>query len=185
MYVSVRRHLVKPCLTFCVCVRVRVHVCVRVCLCVRVCVCVCVCACVCACVCVCVRVCVSVSVSTPCLVWLGLFFDTGPMLLTFVALGRFLEHKAKGRTSSALTHLMSMQPPEAILVTRTETGAYPYVFCGTGAYLIAMPVCALWFSCDVECVDAPHVCVRVVIVCWLRVDSRVPVYSCVCVCARV
>lgn len=40
---------------------------------------------------------------------LVVFFDTGPMLLTFVTLGRFLEHKAKASTSGALIKLMSLQ----------------------------------------------------------------------------
>ncbi|KAI0225129.1 Cu(2+)-transporting P-type ATPase [Massospora cicadina] len=39
------------------------------------------------------------------------FFETSATLITFVTLGRYLENRAKAKTSSALSKLMSLTPP--------------------------------------------------------------------------
>jgi len=42
-------------------------------------------------------------------------FDTSTMLITFISLGRFLENRAKGQTSKALSRLMSLAPSMATI----------------------------------------------------------------------
>jgi Cu+-exporting ATPase len=45
----------------------------------------------------------------------GTVFDTSSMLITFVCLGRYLENRAKGQTSKALSQLMSLAPSMATI----------------------------------------------------------------------
>lgn len=44
-----------------------------------------------------------------------LFFETAVMLATFLTLGRYLEARAKGKTSDAIKKLMGLQPKTAII----------------------------------------------------------------------
>ncbi len=44
-------------------------------------------------------------------------FDTSSMLITLISLGRFLENRAKGQTSKALSRLMSLAPSMATIYT--------------------------------------------------------------------
>ncbi|KAF8932433.1 hypothetical protein BGZ52_010217 [Haplosporangium bisporale] len=53
----------------------------------------------------------------------SVFFDTSAMLLSFVAIGRYLENKAKGQTSAALSKLLSLTPATCtIYVLDSVTG---------------------------------------------------------------
>jgi len=46
-------------------------------------------------------------------------FDTSTMLITFICFGRFLENRAKGQTSKALSRLMGLAPHSATIYTDT------------------------------------------------------------------
>ncbi|KAI5458021.1 E1-E2 ATPase-domain-containing protein [Mariannaea sp. PMI_226] len=46
-------------------------------------------------------------------------FDTSTMLITFITLGRYLENRAKGQTSRALSRLMSLAPSMASIYADT------------------------------------------------------------------
>lgn len=48
------------------------------------------------------------------------FFDTSTMLIMFVSMGRYIENLAKGKTSAALTDLMSLTPSSATIFLDTS-----------------------------------------------------------------
>ena len=50
------------------------------------------------------------------------FFETAAMLITFIILGKYLEASAKGKTSAAITKLLTLTPASAVLVTLGKTG---------------------------------------------------------------
>jgi len=53
---------------------------------------------------------------------LGLYFESAAMILTLVTLGKYLETRAKGKTSQAITRLMDLAPKTArVLRDGTET----------------------------------------------------------------
>lgn len=54
-----------------------------------------------------------------------LYFETAAFLITFVILGKYLEAKAKGRTSEAIKKLMGLQPKTARVVRNGKTVDIP------------------------------------------------------------
>lgn len=50
------------------------------------------------------------------------FFETSATLICFVSWGRYLENSAKGKTTSALSKLISLAPSHAYIVTSDHDG---------------------------------------------------------------
>ena len=50
------------------------------------------------------------------------FFETSGLLITFILLGKFLEARAKSRTSAAIVKLLNLAPPTAVLVRPAAGG---------------------------------------------------------------
>ncbi|KNC83138.1 hypothetical protein SARC_04589, partial [Sphaeroforma arctica JP610] len=50
------------------------------------------------------------------------FFDASAMIITFISLGKYLEHLTKGKTTMALTTLIDLQAKHAVLVEGFDAG---------------------------------------------------------------
>ena len=48
--------------------------------------------------------------------WSRTYFETSPMLITFVLFGKYLESLAKGKTSDAIKKLVELTPSTALLL---------------------------------------------------------------------
>jgi Cu+-exporting ATPase len=68
-----------------------------------------------------------------------LFYDTAVLLAAFLTLGRWLEGRARGRTSEALRALADLQPPQALLLRGGRTEAVPAAAVVPGDRLVVRP----------------------------------------------
>lgn len=68
-----------------------------------------------------------------------LYFETAAFLITFVILGKWLEAKAKGRTSDAIKKLMGLQPKTARLIRSGQEVDVPIEDVVTGDIVIVRP----------------------------------------------
>lgn len=55
-----------------------------------------------------------------------LYYEASTMIIAFVLLGKLLEERAKGKSSSAIRNLMGLQPNVATVVQRSEDGTLLY-----------------------------------------------------------
>lgn len=66
----------------------------------------------------------------------ALYFESAAMILALITLGKFLEARAKSRTSDALTALMQLAPPTALVERHGVQGEIPLEEVVTGDILI-------------------------------------------------
>ena len=70
---------------------------------------------------------------------LGLYFDTSAMIITLILLGRFLEARARGRTSEAIKKLIGMQPKTALVIRNGEEREIPAEDVQVGDFILIRP----------------------------------------------
>jgi len=68
-----------------------------------------------------------------------LYFETAAFLITFVVLGKWLEAKAKGRTSDAIRKLMGLQPKTARVIRQGKTVDIPIDDVAHGDIILVRP----------------------------------------------
>ena len=68
-----------------------------------------------------------------------MFYDTAIMLASFLILGRYLEARAKGRTSAAIRALMGLRPKTALVVTGEGEREVPIEDVGVGDMIRVKP----------------------------------------------
>lgn len=67
------------------------------------------------------------------------YYDTAAVILTLITLGRFLEARAKGRTSAAIRKLMQLTPPEASVMRDGEEVKVPVEQIEVGELVVVRP----------------------------------------------
>jgi Cu+-exporting ATPase len=67
------------------------------------------------------------------------YFDTSAVIITLVLLGKFLEAKAKGRTSDAIRRLLSLQPPDATVLRNEQEMQIPVEEVQVGDLILVRP----------------------------------------------
>ena len=67
------------------------------------------------------------------------YFESAVIIITLILLGRFLEEKAKGKTSSAIKKLMGLKPKEVTVIRNGEETVIPYDEIALGEMIILKP----------------------------------------------
>jgi len=70
---------------------------------------------------------------------LSLYFDTSAMIIALILLGRFLEARAKGQTSTAIKKLIGLQPKTALIIKEGKEKEIPVEDVEVGDIILVKP----------------------------------------------
>lgn len=86
---------------------------------------------------------------------MSLYFETAAAIITLILLGRYLEARARGRTSAAIEKLLGLAPKKAILVR--DDGSEAEVAGDPGAYILAFSIWDMPEVLDLACDSAVYI----------------------------
>lgn len=69
----------------------------------------------------------------------AVYYDSAALIVTLIALGKYLESKAKGRTGEAITHLMGLQPRTTRVVRNAQERDIPIAQVVSGDIMLVRP----------------------------------------------
>ena len=72
-------------------------------------------------------------------IMLGLYFESAGMILTLITLGKYLETRAKGKTSQAITRLMDLAPKTARVLRNSTEVEIPVEDVRVGDHIVVRP----------------------------------------------
>ncbi len=71
--------------------------------------------------------------------WRNMYYDVSAVVISFVLLGKFLEHRTKSRTSAVIKKLMDLQPKRARVIVDGEEKEIPIELINVGDVMIVRP----------------------------------------------
>jgi len=71
--------------------------------------------------------------------WSNMYYDVSAVVITFVLLGKFLEHRTKSKTSAVIRKLMDLQPKRARVIVDGEEREVPIELISVGDIMIVRP----------------------------------------------
>ncbi|WKT58231.1 HAD-IC family P-type ATPase [Candidatus Nitrosotenuis chungbukensis] len=81
----------------------------------------------------------SVYNTFPVPIWHNLYYDAGAAVITFIILGKYLENKTKGKTSSAIKKMLDLSPKTARVKRNDEEIEVPIELIKPGDVIVVRP----------------------------------------------